>query len=698
MANAPSAGRVHVGFRKAMGLILPYSWKRILDQIKSVWIIILYLVAFQILILGVPVAQAGLISIGIFLVIFGLAFFMEGLFLGLMPLGDLIGFKLPQKARLPVILIFGFILGVLATFAEPAIGVLKSAGSAVKAWDAPLLYVIVNKYSNLLVYSVGIGVGIAVLMGLLRFMYSWSLKPFVYVLVTVLSGISIWAYFHPNLVYVSGLAWDCGAVTTGPVTVPLVLAIGLGICRMVGSADSGAAGFGVVTLASAFPVLTVLILGMLLMGSVPNPSRPETFFAPENRAKAVAVFTSEEELMGYAALQGGNGAFSAAFENQPQKRLEYLKALVSDKEKRRKVFGADPAYFNWMKANASTEELALISGSGASMAGVAAAASGGWAWWWELISRNTKSAIQAILLLMGFLLIAFLVVIRERLPRLDEIILGIFFAILGMSLFNVGIELGLTNLGNQVGSRLPTSFKSVEVVEDAKVIAPFDPKLVQTAVVPTAAGVKHEQFFYAKAGKDYQSVPYEPARFDSNKGSYHWMPMRGPLFGKEMGLIGILVVLAFAFVMGYGATLAEPALNALGITVEELTVGTFQKSLLMQAVAVGVGVGLALGVAKIVWNIPLVWLLVPPYAVLLLITAFSTEEFVNIGWDSAGVTTGPITVPLVLAMGLGISSQTGAVEGFGILATASVCPILSVLTVGLFVGRKAKKAAAAAAA
>lgn len=154
--------------------------------------------------------------------------------------------------------------------------------------------------------------------------------------------------------------------------------------------------------------------------------------------------------------------------------------------------------------------------------------------------------------------------------------------------------------------------------------------------------------------------------------------------------MGFLVVLLFAFIMGYGATLAEPALNALGLKVEEITVGTFQKSLLMQAVASGVGLGMLLGVVKIIWNVPLVYLLIPPYLLLLIITKISTEEFVNIAWDSAGVTTGPITVPLVLAIGLGIGSQVNVVEGFGILSLASVCPILAVLTVGLYVNKKRK--------
>jgi hypothetical protein len=153
---------------------------------------------------------------------------------------------------------------------------------------------------------------------------------------------------------------------------------------------------------------------------------------------------------------------------------------------------------------------------------------------------------------------------------------------------------------------------------------------------------------------------------------------------------GIGVVLLFAFVMGYGATLAEPALNAMGLKVEELTAGTFRKPLLMQAVAVGVGMGVSLGVAKLIWHIPLFWILIPPYGLLLFITKISSEEFVNIGWDSAGVTTGPVTVPLVLAMGLGLGSQVGVIEGFGILATASVCPILTTLALGLLVARRRK--------
>ncbi|HFS85422.1 MAG TPA: DUF1538 domain-containing protein, partial [Epsilonproteobacteria bacterium] len=73
------------------------------------------------------------------------------------------------------------------------------------------------------------------------------------------------------------------------------------------------------------------------------------------------------------------------------------------------------------------------------------------------------------------------------------------------------------------------------------------------------------------------------------------------------------------------------------------------------------------------------------------LTYFSTETFVNIAWDSAGVTTGPITVPLVLAMGLGFGNAIGVVEGFGIRSMASIGPIIAVLGTGLWVEYQTKK-------
>ena len=153
---------------------------------------------------------------------------------------------------------------------------------------------------------------------------------------------------------------------------------------------------------------------------------------------------------------------------------------------------------------------------------------------------------------------------------------------------------------------------------------------------------------------------------------------------------GLTLALVFAWVLGFGATIAEPALNALGVTAEQLTNGFFKKRTLILAVSVGVACGIALGLTKLIFDLPLVWLVVPPYLLAAALTAVSSEEFVNVAWDSAGVTTGPITVPLVLAMGLGFGNATQAVEGFGILCMASIGPIISVLLTGLWAGMRAK--------
>ena len=155
-------------------------------------------------------------------------------------------------------------------------------------------------------------------------------------------------------------------------------------------------------------------------------------------------------------------------------------------------------------------------------------------------------------------------------------------------------------------------------------------------------------------------------------------------------MLGLILALCFAWFLGFGATLAEPALNTMGFTVQNLTQGLFKKTTLMYAVSGGVACGIALGLTKIIFDLQLAWLLLPTYLLAAVLTFFSSEEFVNIAWDSAGVTTGPITVPLVLAMGLGVGDAVQVVEGFGMLSMASIGPIIAVLATGLWLRMKAR--------
>ncbi|MCD8480146.1 MAG: DUF1538 domain-containing protein [Candidatus Cloacimonetes bacterium] len=199
-----------VSSNEAAKLIIRYVRRKLTEQIKSVSVIILYLLAFQTIVLGIPVLDASVIALGMMMVILGLAFFMEGLLLGIMPMGEEIGIRLPQKAKVGSILFIAFVLGLVSTYAEPAIGVLKAAGTSVLAWRAPLLFLILNKYSSLLVMAVGFGVGLALILGMYRFLKGWSLKPYIYILISILLSLSLYSYLDPNLRHILGLAWDCG--------------------------------------------------------------------------------------------------------------------------------------------------------------------------------------------------------------------------------------------------------------------------------------------------------------------------------------------------------------------------------------------------------------------------------------------------------------------------------------------------------
>ncbi|MEW6690458.1 MAG: DUF1538 family protein [Pseudomonadota bacterium] len=517
-------------------LVGPYVAPKALEQLRAVLPIALFLALFQLLVLRAGVRGPEAVALGIVAVAAGLMCFMEGVRLGLMPFAENIGYLLPQRARGATVLAVAFALGVLATLAEPAIGALKAAGSLTDAKRAPLLARILEQHSVALVWAVGIGVGAAVVVGILRMLYNVRLKTVVAVTLIPCLALTGWFAADPGLAPLIGLAWDCGAITTGPVTVPLVLALGIGVANASTEEDNPLCGFGIVTLASLFPAIAVMLLALFV---------------------------------------GGEGAAAAA---------------------------AAPAAPEWYEQTPYADAI---------------------------------GAMRAILPLTLFLWLVQRLLLRERLKEAGFVAYGIVVAVIGMLLFNLGLSWGLAPLGSQAGSLVPAAFSAH----------------------PDAAG--------------------------------------SPLYGYGPGLA---VAIAFAALLGLGATIAEPALLAMGITVENLTDGAFRRGQLVYAVAAGVAIGTALGVAKIAFDLPLAALLLPAYGVALAMTLISSEEYVNLAWDSAGVTTGPVTVPLVLALGLGLGKSVNAVDGFGVLAMASVGPIATVLAVGLWIRlREAGEARRAAA-
>ena len=673
--------RKQVPFKDAVIMLYGYARTRIVEQIKSVAFIILYLVVFQTLILRVPLANALATAGGIALVIFGLSFFLEGLILGLMPLGERVGVKLPTRVGIILIAVFGLIMGFGATLAEPAISSLRTAGSTVTAWDAPLLFLLLGRYTESLVLSVGIGVGIAVALGMFRFYYGISIKPFIFVIIPLLLVISIVYSFNDNLQKIIGLAWDCGAVTTGAVTVPLVLALGIGVSRASGKGTGSSGGFGIILLASAFPILSVLTLGAIINLKAPSPAAETDFFAPAAREKALLLFSSEKDLLSHAFTHGSEAGRRAYFNNDEDYHIA-LKSLQEDPEARNALLGKS-SLTAWTIQRASEYEHILLSDADLAKDDKAAPVS-----FQKTIAEESIAGVRAVIPLSLLLLLVLLLFLREKLRYKDEVALGIIFSLIGMTLLTSGIKLGLASLGGEVGAQLPRAFASEEKFVDLVVIHEFDTSLLYYGISPDGT---QKTFFNMLDGDQIKTVEFKKDHYDQAHRKYEHIITQAPLFGSKLSILGIFLVLVFAFGMGYGATMAEPALNALGITVEGMTVGTIKRAQIVQVVSIGVGIGILLGLCRILFDIPLVWLIVPSYILLMPLTLLSEENFTAIAWDSGGVTTGPVTVPLVLAMGLSIGYELNVVDGFGILALASAFPIITVLIFGLIARSKQRK-------
>ncbi len=627
-------------FSQSTALIGNYIWARISEQLRSAIPVVLYLLAVQIFVLGVPVREAGFVALGVVMVVVGLSAFLEGLMLAVMPLGELCGVNLPRRVRLPGILTVVFFLGLLGTMAEPSIAVLQHMGASVMPWDAPLLFVLLGRHSFLLVIAIGVGVGIAFALGILRSLLGWSLKPVLGICVLIVLGFSILARIIPNLGLINGLAWDSGAITTSDVTVPLMLALGVGLSRMGGTESGEGSGFGSVALASLVPIVTVLVLALFLLPTVPSPMSRSAFVAGDQAAYAAQLFSNEADYDRWAT--------------------EHL-----TEEERTGIANRDGSH-----AGSGNRD-------GASVSKTASAVSLG-----SALLENARAAARAVIPLALMLVAIVVLVLRRKIPWPDQTALGLAFCMAGMTLFTAGVEIGLLRLGNQSGVNLTSLFRPIDHPEHAVVIPAFDPSMVFAA---PAEGGGTQRFFMLAGAKGFAPVPYHPERLDPATGDYLHIPRSA---ARVPGIGGWLVLLLVAFGLGFTTTLVEPAVAALGVTLENVTVGVFPRQRMVMIVSAGVGAGTLAGFAMLLWQIPLLWINGPLYALILAFTVVSSELFTGIAWDAGGATTASITTPLVLAVGAGLGGTLGAAESFGILTLASGFPILGVLIAGLFTDRR----------
>jgi hypothetical protein len=221
--------------------------------------IIVVVVFFQTVVIRQPFPQIGEVIFGFLFVIAGLMLFIEGLEIGLFPIGESMAYALAKKGSLLWLMIFSFVLGFSTTIAEPALIAVAKEASIISS-NAGLIesnQKTMNQYAMGLRLTVALSVGLAIVIGVLRILKGWPLYYLIvggYVLVMLMTMIA------PEEII--GLAYDAGGVTTSTITVPLVTALGVGLASVIKGRNPLTDGFGLIAFASLLPMIFVMAYGL----------------------------------------------------------------------------------------------------------------------------------------------------------------------------------------------------------------------------------------------------------------------------------------------------------------------------------------------------------------------------------------------------------------------------------------------------
>lgn len=223
------------------------TFKEVAAAILPVTVVVIIL---QIIFIRLPLEALLQFLIGAAFVGLGFFLFLLGVTAGLLPIGEMIGKQLPKTRNIFIIVGTGFLLGLVVTIAEPDVRVLTKQINQVSDGEIG---------AGMLVLSVALGLAIFVALAMIRIIFSIPIHFLLiggYVLVFALS------FFVPNEFI--AISFDAGGVTTGPMAVPFILALGVGVASVLRSGSSAAGeGFGLIGLASIGPILAIMVLGVL---------------------------------------------------------------------------------------------------------------------------------------------------------------------------------------------------------------------------------------------------------------------------------------------------------------------------------------------------------------------------------------------------------------------------------------------------
>ena len=464
-------------------------------------------IVLLVLLLGftiVPIPSGILLEfiVGSIFVIFGMILFNIGADMSMSKMGEKIGASLVQTKKMPLIIICGFILGVLVTISEPDLQVLATQVSAIP--------------SMTLIVAVGVGVGVFLVIALLRIICGISLRKLLIICYALLFAV---AFFVPSDFI--GVAFDSGGVTTGPMTVPFIMALGVGISSIRNDASADDDSFGLIALCSIGPILAVLILGMIF-----------------NTSSTVDVVLESDVT------------------NSVELSRLFLHSL--------------PEYI--------------------------------------------KDMAISLLPILVFFEVSQLIFLKISKESHIKIAIGLLYTYVGLVIFMTGANVGFIRTGNYIGNAL--------------------------------ASLKYKEI--------------------------------------------IIVVGAF---LGYMIVRAEPAVYVLMNQVESITNGSITGSAMLTSLSLGVAGSIALAMIRLLYNIPIFYILIPGYLIAIILSFFVPNIFTGIAFDSGGVASGPMTATflLPLAQGACIALGKSASEGFGVVALVAMTPLIAIQILGVVYQIKLRK-------
>ena len=446
----------------------------------------------------VPVTTDLLLAflVGAVMLIVGMGLFTMGSDVSMTQIGSHMGAKLTKSRNLPLIICVSLVLGIAITVAEPDLQVLAA--------NVP------NINTLVLIITVAIGVGLFLMVSMLRILFRIPLKWLLlglYALVFILA-----AFTDPDYLAV---AFDSGGVTTGPMTVPFIMALGVGVASIRSDENAQTDSFGLVALCSVGPILAVLLLSFIYKN------------APESAAASLVNNYATTVDLG----------------------LSYIHAL--------------PEYL--------------------------------------------LEVVIALLPIVVFFLIFQVVALKlQRLP-LMRILLGLVITCVGLVLFLTGVNVGFSSLGYILGQRLTS------------------PEL----------------------------------RF---------------------------LLIPIAMVMGWFIINAEPAVHVLNKQVEELSAGAISEKAMHYSLSIAVSAAMGLAMLRVLTGMSIMWLVIPGYAVALILAFFVPQTFTAIAFDSGGVASGPLTATFMLPFAMGACNAMGGnimTDAFGLVALVAMMPLITVQIMGL---------------